>query len=291
MTQTRSPQTRPSGTARQAVTRPALAISPALAEPVAETRPARTAPLSSRQVFEYRFRPLSWRDALGFALAAAGVIVLAGCGLWLYYSDYTQHGIAAAYTRSQPWLSAALVVGLLAVLMVFLRLRSAVYRVTQSRQGLVLTRLFLPAQRLNWEDIAGIASGVIADTLFGWVIHTRIQTTLYLTNGRRLPLDSRLPQLAELTTRLKASLYRRIYPRLRTDFLDGYSLDFGPLTLQRTFIALRGHKFPWAQVKHVTIQAGWLVVELKQGKTMRLCAVQIPNLELIFRLISEGVRP
>ncbi len=242
------------------------------------------------QTFTYRIRAWRWWETPVFAIGVLSALMCWIYGLALRNYDYRNYGAAAIGDKGQLWLNAGGLIFLATMFFLVLRLHTALYRITINHSGLALTRFLLPARHLTWDEMEGIATGITQETLFGRVIFTRFQTTLYLASGKRLPLDGRLKNLPELTTRLKASLYRRAFSRLRTDFLDGYPVQFGPLTLQRKFIKIRQHVIPWEQVARLTIQSGSLVVELIQQAPLRIRSSQIPNLELLFRLVTEGVK-
>jgi hypothetical protein len=258
----------------------------------------------------YRPRPISqiirWTWLIGGALVCLGLFAFGG---YLVISNYSKFGPVPATVWSGPWLVAggfALLFWILGILRRHLRAQPVIRLYAN---GLCIENrkpLFLP-----WEKIDGIASGVSAQT--GWLRKSPAishQATLYPVNGRPLHLHGSkdgkrgMADLPQLVQRIKANLYPSLQSELTRMFRSGLPLTFGPVTIHKSGIQLR-HNNPligtrnvtWRNVKRVTVQNGYFLVEWvnpsgrgRIQKTYRMLVVEIPNLELLLKIIDQGVQ-
>ena len=172
-------------------------------------------------VASYGPRKRRWREAWiwplpGFLLAC----VLIATGLDWYYYGYTQYGSVAAQSWSQDWLFWGLFIGAVTLVILIWQIFRDRVKVDLYRYGI---EVHLPRRALlslRWEDISGIASATIKDSLGGHTLRTRHRLLIYHTKGKPITLDDRVRNLLELTTRLKANLYPRLLPGFRSRFQD-----------------------------------------------------------------------
>ena len=113
--------------------------------------------------------------------------------------------------------------------------------------------------------------------------------TLQLKCGKSLKIDRHISGLDEIAARIKAKIYPKKLPELRTSLKTGKTLQFGPISLKSTGIGLRDENILWNQVKRINLQAGFLVVELHVESSKKIAVDQVPNIELLIQLIQEGV--
>ena len=122
---------------------------------------------------------------------------------------------------------------------------------------------------------------------------TRLRAVIFPNQGREIRLDNRLQNLAELISRVKASLYPRLFPELKTSFQAGKWLYFGPLAMQTKSLRFRQVELTWEQVENIQVKNGYLAVSWKEGpesaRNVRIPIAKIPNLELFLQIIREGV--
>jgi hypothetical protein len=246
-------------------------------------------------VASYGPRRRRWREAWvwpfpGFILACILIIT----GLDWYYYGYTQYGPIAAQAWSQDWLFWGILIGLVTLIVTAWQVFQTRVRVYLFRYGIEVHFPRQASQTLRWEDIAGIASATIQDSIRGHVYRTRHRLTIHLTQGKPITFDDRVDYLLELTTRLKANLYPRLLPGFRTRFQEGQQLTFGPVSIQSSSIKIRERQFPWEHVNRITVLAGHLVIEThtqesEQPKSLRIPVIQIPNLELLFQVLQRGL--
>jgi hypothetical protein len=297
-------------------TQPLKPVSPVATrdtQPV-KTQPVRTAPVYDsdpsdpelgRLIFAYRPRPshpaFLWAWGLGGAMISLAPI---GYGGYQAFAIYQKFGPVPALSRSAPWL-------ILGGTLLLAWLAISLYRWARAMPGIRLhaNGLFIEGRRersLVWDQIDGIAHGVMAPELGSLSSHPRklrYQVILYPNKGRPVHLrgsgdgKSGLPELPELVSRVKASLYPALQPELARMFRSGVPLFFGPVRIDRDGIRLRRSRsvpgtlsVPWRHVKRITIHSGYFLVELgdRRGRH-RLPVSQIPNLEILLKIIDQGV--
>jgi hypothetical protein len=246
-------------------------------------------------VASYGPRKRRWREAWiwplpGFILS--GLLVITGLD-WYYYG-YTQYGPIAAQSWSQDWLFWGILAGVITLFITIWQVIRSRVRVHLYRYGIVVYLPLQGSRSLRWEDITGISSVTIQDSVFGHIFHTRHQVFIYTTQWKPFTLDDRVGNLLELITRLKANLYPRLLPGLRARFQQGQQITFGPLSIQANSLYIRGKQIPWENVSYITVNTGHLLVEtIDQGsercKKLRISVHQIPNLELVLQVLQRGL--
>ncbi len=240
----------------------------------------------------YRDRPLRWRDLfLLFIPAALAVLIPALYGLRRTLYARLYYGPAPAQVWGRAWFELA-ALALIPLLLLALR------RVRRARRAVVLRKRGVQIRwhggiriDLRWEQIAGIACDEEIRTFMGRPLNTRTRLTIFPHNGKPIRLDDRLPGLDELTSRLKARLYPRLLPALRAAYRRGESLPFGPLTLHPEGLRLREEEIPWERVAHLEVEDGYLKIRTIHGRSHKLPARKIPNVELFIQLLQEEAAP
>jgi len=243
----------------------------------------------------YRIRPMPMLERIFLAsIGVALVVAPLAYSLAIYYYAYTRYGPVAAQAWSQPWLFLGGWMLLAWILFLIVRLLPRRYRFRLQADRVVICPPIGRERPYRWAELSGIASGPVVVQFFSKQIFTRQQASLYLVNGGVISLPDNLENLPELLTRLKANLYPRRMPEYRAALRDGRWLWFGPLALHRQAGLVRkslvrsGPPIPWAEVQHVTISDGRLVVESGRGR-WKISVGKLPNLELFLQLVREEV--
>jgi hypothetical protein len=246
------------------------------------------------QVALYRSRPLGWRDIfIIFIPGILGVLAPYGYALWLYSRTLQQHGPAAAEQWSQPWFRLAWMALAVFILLCILRLLDLRRFAAVHTNGVRLRPGFLRTHSLLWRQISGVALSATQAVFFHQRGQTRLRAVIYPNQGKPIRLDERLENLAELTSRIKASLYPRLLPDMKASFQAGKWLYFGPLALQARILRLQHAEITWQQVEDIQVKNGYLAVTWREGpepaRNIRIPISKIPNLELLLQIIREGV--
>lgn len=246
-------------------------------------------------IASYRGRRPGWLDVWTWILpGAAAVLAPAVYGQWRASYAYTNYGPVAAQFWSQPWYAAsALALAVLAVLFLTRWMRW-MRRVDVHQEGLHLRLSPLRSQKLPYSALAGIATDTIQERFLHLPLRTAYRAILFPSTGRPVRLDDSLTGLPELVTRVKASLYPRLIPTLEAEFQRGQWLRFGPLVVHQQELRLGRQRVRWQAVERLSVQAGCLVVELKnpspgvQRSTLKIPVANVPNFEILLQLIQQG---
>lgn len=242
----------------------------------------------------YRSRALGWRDIFIILLPGIlGVLTPYGYAVWSYNRTLQQHGPAAAEQWSRPWFWLAWAALAVFVLLCILRLVDLRRFAAVHARGIRLRPGIWRTRNLGWKQISGVALSATQDVFFDRRGQTRLRAVIFPNQGREIHLDGHLQHLAELISRVKASLYPRLLPELKTSFQAGKWLYFGPLALQARALRVRHAELTWEQVENLQVKNGYLAVSWKEGpgpaRSIRIPIAKIPNLELLLQIIREGV--
>jgi hypothetical protein len=238
---------------------------------------------------KYSGRPLRLRDLLlVFFPGTIAVFAPLIYGLWIANNAYIQFGPAAAESWSRPWfLLATFALGPL-TLLAFYRLYISRRSITVYENGLHLRLSPFYSQTLRWEQINGIAAGTIQERFLGIALRNHPRATLLHNLGKPYKLDNQVENLPALTEEIKAHLFPRLHVLLRSAFLEGKRLEFGPIAIHTQGLRLRSKDIPWEQITHLGVHSGYLVVESSGKKRWRMAVTKIPNLELLTQIITWG---
>lgn len=267
-------------------------------KPPVRRKPAKLGKQSTNlgaQIAVYHSRPLGWQDVFFILLPGLlGVLAPYGYAVWLYEQSMRQHGPAAAEQWSRVWFWLAW--GALFVFIFLLTLRLVDLRRFASvhSRGIRVRPGVLRTHSLRWEQISGIALSMTQDVFLGPRGHTHLRAVLYPNLGRPIRLDDRMQNLAELVSRIKASLYPRMLPDMKANFQAGKWLYFGPLAVQANVLRMHHNKITWEQIENLQVKNGYLAVSWKEEqepfRDERIPIAEIPNLELLLQIIREGVK-
>jgi hypothetical protein len=244
------------------------------------------------------------------------VIIPLAVGVFRFYNGYTQYGPAAGYAWGTPWLAFAILAFLAWLVVLIRKLQSPSYKIQVNKNGLqfkgyqAARKVLAPGNYLTWDMLTGISVETIGKKIKnddpGNGIVT-LQVALLLSGGKKINLfetgdrPGSLKDLPELVSRIKANLYPRLTQKYNSAFSAGQVLTFGPIKVQKQGMQFQIHRrekfstpLPWDQVRYITINSGYLVVELTNLPDHVHCqrrfpVSQIPNLELLLQIIKENV--
>ena len=238
----------------------------------------------------YQDRPLRWIDLVTTFIPAA-LAVLSPFLYGLQRAQYARanYGPAAAQTWSRPWylLSTAALIPLL--LFALRRLRRSHRLVMLYKNGLSIQGMGWRNRKFTWGEISGISNLVTQDRFLGIPLRKRVLATLHPTNGKPVKLDHRLPHLDELCARIKAKIYPRLIPEMRSSIQSGSTLFYGPIDMNIERINIRGKKTPWDQISKIHVHQGRLMIEFENRRIRKIPIREIPNIEIFIQLIQEGL--
>jgi hypothetical protein len=140
-----------------------------------------------------------------------------------------------------------------------------------------------------WSDIAAIVTDIRINRGKSSAYYTR-RYEISKRSGETLVLwDDRIEELSELITIVKKHAYDLMLPKAQSEWDGGSTLRFGAVVVSRDAIVAKGHRVAWREVREVVVKDGRLIVTLKQGRSIKVRASRIPNVEMLGSLI--GVDP
>ncbi len=261
---------------------------------------------TGQMILTHRGRSFSRRDL--WWLLSCLVLICAGLGLgfWQIALLRPRYGLLASYYRVEVWF-------LMAYFFLLILLASFIYRISTGRRffsiyenGLRWRIKGFRVHQASFDQITGIAAAETEHRFLGKAIQNDYQSVIYLKDGRVVELDSRLENLPELVRAIKNQFYPKIYPTLLQEFKAGRQLQFGPLAVQNgslqvakgvpasVFLAEppkpKGMRsLPFSEIVDLAVHSGYLVVKSGHSKTKRIPVSQIPNFEILLKLVEQGV--
>jgi len=243
---------------------------------------------AGRPIAIYRHRKTRTSELLlvdlPIALVATGSFFIA---LYLSFLHYPRYGRVPSILWSRPWYAISFVCLVILAGLLLRHLRLGRQYIAVYRSGLYLN--LNHRQAMHWEDISGVSIDLKENRLLGRTIARRFQAVLFTQQGKKIPIGPGIQNLPDLITHIKAHIYPRLQSALEKSYLGGSWIRFGPISIHRQGFRLNSIEYPWNRVGQIGVQSGYLVVELKPPKKVRLPASQIPNLELLLEMIKTGV--
>ncbi len=241
-----------------------------------------------RQLKIYRSQAVHRRDAWRFGLALLLPGVLLSIGVWRAIQIRAE-GFSAAMQQGQLWFILAALALLPAFLLVLVRLSSARRHVFLHKNGLRLIHFSQKSRSLSWKQISGIFTDSTRTHLLGRELYTHDRLTIVPTTGVPVWIDDRIMDLPHLTAQIKARFYSLIFPEVRARLHSGQWLYFGAIRLNRQQLDAGRKEVSWSEVDEIEVRSGRLVITLVKGGRIRIPTNQIPNLELLLKLIAEDI--
>jgi hypothetical protein len=238
----------------------------------------------------YRDRPLTWRDLI-FTFAPASLAVLTPLFYGIQRAQYARsnYGPVAAQAWSKPWflLSAVALIPLL--LLGLRRLRRSHRAIMVYKNGLSIQGIGRKNRKIGWGGISGIVSHETLNRFLGIPIKKSCRVTLHPRIGKPVKLDPHIPDLDELSARIKAKLYPRLTPVLKASLKSGSTIIFGPIHMDHERISVHGKIYQWDQISGIQVLKGVLRISFDDQRDLRIAVRDIPNIEIFIQMIQEGL--
>jgi hypothetical protein len=258
-------------------------------------------------VSTYRGFPFTRKDLWWIIPGLSCFILPLGYSAWLFNRVIESNGLVAAFYRAQPWLLLAYLAFLSFATIMIYRAWTSRRFVSVYQKGLRWRLKGFQIHSLLWEELSGIATATIQDKFANKTFRSEQQSILYPKSGAPVVLDNRLQNLDELVEEIKKQYYPQIYPELLDSLHAGREIRFGPVAIQNQTIQIakfippeeflastyrpkRMQKLPWSQSLGLTVHSGFLVVQSGNSMTKRIPISQIPNFEILLKMIEQGVK-
>jgi hypothetical protein len=124
--------------------------------------------------------------------------------------------------------------------------------------------------------------------------YTTHKYTLLKGNGEKLILDDDLGfvEIEELIEPIKKAVYALLYPPLVQHYGAEQAVTFGPVTVHRANgLEMGGKTYAWADIIEVKVDNGRLTVTMRDDHKHEVRTSEIPNAELLCRLIGVELQP
>lgn len=253
------------------------------------------------------WRGFNRRDLWWILLGFAGLLLLVGYGAWIFRSTETKNGAIAAFYRSEPWFMLAYLVFLSFMTLLLYRLWTSRRFVAVYQNGLCWRVKGFRTHTMTWDRLAGIAEATVETKFFRKTLSFEQRSLIYPKQAAPVEFDERLQDLPGLVNEIKKLFYPQIYPELLEEFNAGREIHFGPVTIQNQVLQVakniptqdflqpsyqpkRVHSVPWTQNLGLTVHSGFLVVKSGNSMMKRIPLSQIPNFEILLKMIEQGVK-
>lgn len=238
----------------------------------------------------YRGRPLRWRDLfLIFLPGTFAVIFPLVYGVWTKNIISLRNGPIAASSWSGPWFILAACSTLCLLLLALIRVFHANIYVSTFTNGLEIKLSPIRRHIITWTDIIEITNHSTSKQLFGHIVQTKFRIILLSKKKKNIRLDQKITHITKLAYEIKKHSFHRLFPSLMNDFQSGRWLDFGPLSINKHYLSIQHNKVSWSGVSRVYVKAGRMIIETRDEQNIRIKTSQIPNIELLFKLIARGI--
>ncbi len=227
------------------------------------------------------------------------LIIIPGClltlssfifGMLLAGDAYQQHGPALALIRVRYWFLFATILLVILAAYILNRLLISSQRFEIFENGIQYGSFFIRRHAYCWSDLSGIASSATRITFFGKDIRTIPSGVIYLYTGKSIELTNRFQNIPRLVEIVKSKTYPLIWPTLKSTFRSGSTAQFGRLTLTREHLQIAKKSIPWELVYRLRAESGFLVVELRDDSDQKVPISDIPNLELLLKIVDWGIQ-
>lgn len=226
-----------------------------------------------------------------------GVIFPCCYGLWSILYNIAKHGLAAALEWSLPWFAGSTVF-LFIIILIVINGRSRKYPIIYIYEnGFLIKSGLLTKSPILWKRISAISEKYTRYKFLGKTIKENYHIAIIPTKGRQLQFTASNHQ-NEAIKKIKTNTYSIIYPTKRASFNEGNWIQFGDMAItplkfkvNRNSILRNEIEYPWYVVEKLEIVNGSLSIISKDGKLRyRTATSNIQNLEIMLRLINEGVK-
>jgi hypothetical protein len=211
-------------------------------------------------------------------------------GIYLGVTAYQQYGQAMAEARAAPWIILGTCTLLVLIVVGLYRALIALQRIRVYEEGILIRNFFLQKRSFLWMQISGISSSATRLTLLGRVIRTTPDSKIFPKDGKPISISRHIQGVPKFIEISKSKLYPLLWRRMKSAFLAGNTLQFGPLKVQKDSIEIKGRPHPWDSITRLYTQDGYLVVEFHDQSNRKLPVLDIPNLELLMQTVDWGTR-
>ena len=208
-------------------------------------------------------------------------------GLYRFFLGINRYGAAAGPSWSRGWIVLAAAWLVIPILLAFRKVRASRRIIFVHQFGLRLAGGGKP-QRILWKEVDALLVDSRRYNLFGIPLTQRWRLELKSPSGVGLKLPAHERTVEDLLAVLREKIYPRIQGEYRAGFEAGQWLNFGPLRVNREFLARGKESLGLKQITSVQVESGELLINAKARKPWRLACAEVPNLELLLELVAQA---
>lgn len=145
----------------------------------------------------------------------------------------------------------------------------------------------------RWDEIASITSTITKHYTNGIYTGTTHNYTLIHNQGEKINFNDGFGKVEDLANAIREQIFPLLYKKAADAYNSGQTVVFGQLSISRDGGLQMGKKtYPWAEIKQVSIEQGYIKVAQKGGGWFSGAAVMAgatPNLDVALSLINQLV--
>jgi Family of unknown function (DUF6585) len=144
-------------------------------------------------------------------------------------------------------------------------------------------------QVFRWDAIDTVFQKIVRRSSYGVTVSTEYRYTITRRDGYTIKITNFWNGVEELGRHINHNVSTALLPPMRAALAQGQSVQFGDIVISAREVSGKRNTVPWTQVKSVTVNAGYVRVNLA-GKFFSLStkpAAAIPNLPLFLTLADQ----
>ena len=161
-------------------------------------------------------------------------------------------------------------------------------RVQVFDQGIIYTQ-GAKAQTWRWDEIAFVWQQITRVSVYFIPVTTSYVYTVQHRNGQKIKLTNGINKVKQLGELIQNETFTRLMPLAAAAYNNGEMLHFGKLTINQQGIGNSKEIVPWAQVKGVEVNQGYVAVK-RESKWLRWANVPVagvPNFFIFMALVDQ----
>ncbi len=216
-----------------------------------------------------------------------GMVVIFVIGLWRWRYVMTHFGPAVLWRWLHPYLWAALGLGLVGGMGLYLLLHTSRQEIQLSPMG-ITWRKGSKLKISRWDEIENIFITSIHYGILDFIWASRTEVSLQIQKGKLLKISQAFENIEMLVDTMKHYVYPLMFEKFRKAYNRGEPVQFGPITLTTKGV-LNGRKaLRWQDIDKIQFHKGRLelypIEETRENK-FSFPAHKIPNIDLCVQIL------
>jgi hypothetical protein len=142
---------------------------------------------------------------------------------------------------------------------------------------------------IRWADITEVWQAITDTYVNGIHTGTTFKYTIELEDGDEFIYTNAFPRVKMLGELIQDRVTAVMLPRMNAAYKKGESLDFGPLSLDKSGLTCEGYSLRWNEIEALKLEAGHFSI-LKKGKWLtwgKVAAADVPNVFVFLALTDK----